>query len=153
MTRLRLIVWASLAIALGLAVSVGILVAGAHDDPAAVRVDAMSALQLQDGDCVSSLHPLRAPVDRAALTEDAKSLGGRAGHVDGVFFGTALDLAADLAGTTVATGARTIWVLTSDAASGQRAVTEYEKVDLGRDGTAWLQGGSIRTISCEDAVS
>lgn len=153
MSKHRIVLVAALAVALGLALSTGILLVGGHDDVAALRANAIAALELKEGDCVASANPLRATVDLAALRKNAEILGGRPGRVDGVFFGKATDLAADLSSTIASSGASTVWVLTRDLASGQRAVTQYDKVDLGSDGTAWLQGGSVRTISCEEAGS
>jgi len=144
---------AALAVAGGLALSTGILLVGARDDAAALRANAIAALELKDGDCVAAANPLRAAIDLAALRKNAEKLGGRPGRVDGVFFGKATDLAADLSSTIASSGAGTVWVLTRDPATGQRAVTQYDKVDLGSDGTAWLQGGSVRATSCQEAGS
>jgi hypothetical protein len=151
MTRRRIITWVSLAVALGLAIATGITGVGAHDDAAALRADAMAALQLKEGDCVVAANPLLAEVDRAALRDKESTLGGRPGWVAGVFFGKADDLAADLKGSVEASGSSIIWVLVEDDDSGRKAVNRYSKVDLDSGGSAWLASGSMRTIKCDEA--
>lgn len=152
MKRAPVALGASLALALGLALSFRILGAGADDDIGALRGEAMAALQFQDGECVVASNPLRPAIDRAALREDARSLGGRTGRVGGVFFGEVTDLAADLAGSIASSGSSTAWILVKDPTLGERAVLQYNKVDLESDGTAWLQAGSMRAIDCSEVV-
>ena len=140
---------------LGAAIALVILAAGGlatagNESGAANRAKAIAALALHDGDCVNTANILRPRLDVSRLVAQADALGGP-GRIDGVFFGTSSELAADTAGQIVAEGTGGVWILTTGA-GGTRSVALYEEYVLKSSRSAWVGGARIGTVDCEDAA-